>query len=86
MCQFLTIGKAKYPSSRTSLVSINQAAPDLALIAQSVAAQLEAALVLEDPAAIGQASIDGITQLFLIGGPLQMAALDLESAAALAKS
>jgi len=67
-------------------VSINQAAPDLALIAQSAAAQLEAALVLEDPAAIAQSCVDGITQLVLIVGPLQMAALDAELAEVLAKS
>ena len=84
--------KAQYPSSRASLVSINQAAPDLALIAQSAMLQLEASLVLsclEDPdgsAAIAQAMTDGILQLFLVLGPLRLSALDLESAAALAKS
>jgi len=67
-------------------MSINQAAPDLAAIAKSAASQLETALVLEDPSAIGQACIDGIAQLYLIVGPLQMEALDLELAAALAKS
>ena len=67
-------------------MSINQAAPDLALIAQSAADQLEAALVLsclEDPdgsAAIAQAMTDGITQLFLALGPLQLSALDANSA------
>ncbi len=73
-------------------MSINQAAPDLALIAQSAADQLEAALVLsclEDPdgsAAIAQAMTDGIVQLVLVLGPLRLEALDLELAAALAKS
>ena len=67
-------------------MSLGQAAPDLALIAQSAMLQLEAALVLDDPAAIAQACVDGTVQLYLIVGPLQMAALDLELAAALAKS
>ncbi len=67
-------------------MSINQAAPDLALIAQSAMLQLEAALVLDDPAAIAQSCIDGITQLYLIVGPLRLEALDAELAAALAKS
>ena len=73
-------------------MSLGQAAPDLALIAQSAMLQLEAALVLsclEDPdgsAAIAQAMTDGILQVALALGPFQMEALDLELAAALAKS
>ena len=44
---------------------------------------------LEDPdgsAAIAQAMTDGILQLVLVLGPLRLEALDLELAAALAKS
>ncbi len=67
-------------------MSLSLAAQDLECIAHSVAAQLEAALVLEDPSAIAQSCIDGVVQVALALGPFQMEALDLELAAALAKS
>ncbi len=67
-------------------MSLSLAAQDLECIAHSVAAQLEAALVLDDPAAIAQACVDGTVQLFLILGPLRLEVLDGELAAALAKS
>ena len=73
-------------------MSLDRAAQDLEYIAQSACDQLEAALVLsclEDPdgsAAIAQAMTDGILQVALALGPFQMEALDLELAAALAKS
>jgi len=73
-------------------MSFDRAAQDLECIARSACDQLEAALVLsclEDPdgsAAIAQAMTDGILQLVLVLGPLRLEALDLELAAALAKS
>ncbi len=67
-------------------MSLGRAAQDLECIARSACDQLETALVLEDPSAIAQGCVDGIAQLYLIVGPLQMEALDLELAAALAKS
>ena len=73
-------------------MNINQAANDLAFIARSACDELEAALEppciedLDGGAAIAQACVDGISQLVLALGPFQLSALDLELAAALAKS
>ena len=82
---------AKYRDNRNRLgMSFESVAPELAQIAETISAEFEAACDWIDDedgnAAVGVACVNGISQIVLALRPLQMAALDAELAAALAKT